>query len=286
MASNIKARDIIVDIGVGSGVQALSLIALSSGKPTVKCVDINQRALRFTKLNFEWNNFDEPTLLLGDINQPFGRIFESDDEPKPWKTLLSNSVTCIVSNPPFLPVPIHNPTILSRYGSFSSGGLTGEEFFESLVKLASEVLDRSDPSATLAVVSEFMNPQGDFDLRLSSWWGDGGPARALFFTNEQAISAATYAQRRADSAEEKIEWEQHLHQQCINHISPGLLFMKRRGKTGHYETPRAEKNTDEETLVDMTHCLVPKTTEGSIWTPTNIYARSFTRQNILEFLHP
>jgi len=286
MASNIKARDIIVDIGVGSGVQALSLIALSSGKPTVKCVDINQRALRFTKLNFEWNNFDEPTLLLGDINQPFGRIFESDDEPKPWKTLLSNSVTCIVSNPPFLPVPIHNPTILSRYGSFSSGGLTGEEFFESLVKLASEVLDRSDPSATLAVVSEFMNPQGDFDLRLSSWWGDGGPARALFFTNEQAISAATYAQRRADSGEETIEWEQHLHQQCINHISPGLLFMKRRGRTGHYETPRAGKKTDEETLVDMTHCLVPKTTEGSIWTPTNIYARSFTRQNILEFLHP
>ncbi|MGK3735169.1 MAG: polypeptide subunit release factor methylase [Bacillariaceae sp.] len=284
----IGASDSIIDIGTGSGVQALSLIARSSGKTNVKCVDINKRALRITRLNFEWNNFDEPTLLLGDINQPSGRIFESDDDdPKPWKELFGNSVTYIVSNPPFLPVPINNPTISSRYGVFSCGGLTGEEFLESLVRLASDVLDRTNPSATLAVVSEFMNPQGDFDRHLSSWWSDsGGPAEALLLTNEQAISATTYAQRRADSTEEAIEWEEHLKQMGINHISPGLLFLKRNRNGGQNATPLvAEENTREDsTFVDIKNCLVPKSTEGSIWTPTNQFARNFTRSSLVEFL--
>ena len=285
-ALDIGASDSIIDIGTGSGVQALSLIARSSGKTNVKCVDINKRALRITRLNFDWNNFDEPTLLLGNINQPFGTIFEcdNDDDPKSWKELFGNSVTYIISNPPFLPVPINNPTISSRYGWFSSGGLTGEEFLESLVRLASNVLDRTNPSATLAVVSEFMNPHGDFDLHLSSWWsGGGGPAEALLLTNEQAISATTYAQRRADSAEETIEWEKHLKQMSINHISPGLLFLKRKRKDA---TPLvAKENTREDNmLVDVKHRLVPKSSEGSIWTPTNQFARNFTRSSIVEFL--
>ena len=261
----------------------MSLIARSSGKTKVKCVDINKRALRVTKLNFEWNNFDEPTLVLGNINNPSGRIFESGATPKPWKKLLGKSATYLVSNPPFLPVPVHDPIISSRYGLFSSGGSTGEEFFESLVRLASGVLDRHDPSATLAVVSEFMNPNGDFDLRLSSWWSDGDPAVALLLTNEDALGASAYAQRRADSAEETAQWEQHLQQEDIESISPGLMFLKRKPNICDTK-PREDEFTGENThVVDLTHRLVPKTTEGSIWTPTNRNARTFTRHHIAEF---
>jgi len=244
--------------------------------------------LRFTRFNFEWNGFDKPTLVLGNINEPSGRAYdESGATPKPWKELLGNSATYIVSNPPFLPVPVHEVEISSRYGLFSSGGSTGEEFFENLVRLASGVLDRDDPSATLAVVSEFMNPDADFDLRLSSWWDDVGSARALLLTNEVALSATVYAQRRADDLEEASQWEEHLRREGITSVSPGLAFLKRNPMICR-STPGSQDNSDSSVkddgrIVELTHYLVPKTHEGSIWTPTNHCARSFTRHQLEEF---
>jgi methylase of polypeptide subunit release factors len=252
----------------------LSLVARSSGKTKVKCVDINERALRFTKFNFEWNDFEEPTLILGNINSSSGRIFNTEATPQLWKELLGESTTYILSNPPFLPVPVDDDAISSRYGLFSSGGSTGEEFFQTLVRLSSVVLDRQDLSATLAVVSEFMNPNVDFGLRLSSWWNDGGPAQALLFTNEDALDASVYAQRRADSSKEASQWEQHLQQEGITSVSPGLMFLKR----------NPNKEITDSYSVDINQFLVPKTSEGSIWTPTNLDAREFTRYNLKDFL--
>eukprot|EP00536_Pseudo-nitzschia_multiseries_P000966 jgi/Psemu1/282692/fgenesh1_pg.12_\ len=308
---HVKEHDCILDIGCGSGIQALSLVArLSSetttaaAKPEVKCVDINQRALRVTKLNFEWNDFEAPTLIHGNINTPSARIYAESEGPspslqtsndKPWTKLLGkSSVNYLLSNPPFLPVPVQDPTISSRYGLFSSGGSTGEEFFESLIRLARDVLDENDPSATLAVVSEFMNPGRDFGRRLSSWWGsnddgDGvaSSARALLLTNENALDAAEYAQRRADSAGEALQWEEHLDNNSIRFVSPGLMFLRRnhspRRSTIRPEEDAAPGAEHIATAVDLHHVVVPKTREGSIWTPTNSVGREFTRVHIEQF---
>lgn len=282
---HLKDDDIIVDIGCGSGIQALCLAARSSGKANVKCVDINERALRVTRFNFEWNNFDAPTLILGNINSPAGRIFETEEKPKAWKELLGESTTYLVSNPPFLPVPVHDHKISSRYGLFSSGGANGEEFFQSLIRLASASLDRHNPSATLAVVSEFMNPDVNFGLRISSWWNDVDPAQALLLTNEEALDASVYANRRADSSEEASKWEHHLHQEGIMSISPGLMFLKRNQNTCGTIVQKETKNLIHYIhIVNATHYFVPKTSEGSIWTPTNFDARNFTQPHIKKFL--
>jgi len=243
----------------------------STGNPKVTCVDINERALRFTRFNFEWNNFDKPTLILGNINSGSGRLCGIDSPPKLWKDLLGDSTTYMLSNPPFLPVPVHDDTISSRYGLFSSGGSSGEEFFQSLVRLSSDVLTRENPAATLAVVSEFMNPSADFGLRLSSWWSSPDSARAILFTNEEALDASTYAQRRADSPTEALEWEEHLQREGIESVSPGLLFLKRSPLT---------KDTHS---VNCSQFLVPKTSEGSIWTPTNADGRDYTRRHLKNF---
>lgn len=270
---HVKDTDSIVDFGCGSGIQALSLVAQSSEHPKVTCVDINQRALRFTKFNFEWNNFEEPTLILGNINSSSGRLFKPEAPSKPLKELLGQSTTYILSNPPFLPVPVDDGTISSRYGLFSSGGSTGEEFFQSLVRLSSAILDRKDPDATLAVVSEFMNPNIDFGHRLSSWWNERDPAQALLFTNEDALDAGLYAHRRADNSQEASRWEEHLRREGITCVSPGLLFLKR---------SRTEKSEDSR-AVEVNQYLVPKTPEGSIWTPTNTKARDFTQHYLSDF---
>jgi methylase of polypeptide subunit release factors len=266
--------DTIVDIGTGSGIQALSLAELSNNKGVkVKSVDINKRALRVTKLNFDLNGLQEPDLILGNINEPVGRLYvpETDElkEEQSWMNLLG-SATLIVSNPPFLPVPADDPVISKRYGWFSSGGSTGEEFLKSLIGLSSSILDPQNSS--LGIVSEFMNPEDNFENRLSSWWGDK-PAEAILFSNQHALDATTYASRRANDDDEVNRWQKHLESQGIDQISPGFLFLKRKKCS-------SIAGDDDDSNIKVTHYLVPKTEEGSIWTPTNKNARVFTR-NIL-----
>lgn len=261
----------IVDIGTGSGIQALSVAAASSAGIHVTCVDINQRALRFAELNFDWNGMEEPTLILGDIQDQACRIYNSKDDrcitALTWQEALGQP-DMILANPPFLPVPVHDAEISKRYGWFSSGGSSGEVILQRIIQLASETLSSS--SGTLAVVSEFMNPQTEFKNRFQSWWEStiGGPAQAILLTNENPMGAQTYAQRRADSDKEIGRWEKHLQSEQITHISPGLLFVQKR-------------ITGEGGNLQFSQYLVPKTAQGSVWTPTNQNAREFT-QNILE----
>lgn len=304
-----SGHDTIVDVGTGSGIQALTLAARCQQQnvdddvalPVIKCVDINPRALRLTKLNFEWNGFTVPDMFIGNIIEGVGRRFESTDETtrplQSWTDLLGTpSTTFLVSNPPFLPVPIDDPVISERYGLFSSGGSSGEVFLKNLVALASEILATDeDSSSTMAIVSEFMNPNRDFHQRLEGWWSRSKNnqsnrrlrAKAILFTNQDAVDSATYAQRRADSPIETIRWKEHLANERITSISPGFLFLKCRGRvmdnqsdddcddSAHVTVPLSSSTTN---IVDFVHCLVPKTDEGSIWTPHNLYCRKITQQ--------
>jgi methylase of polypeptide subunit release factors len=262
----------IVDFGTGSGIQALTmaLVCGGGGDANVTCVDINPRALRLTRLNFGWNGMKEPTLILGDVSESTGRIYNNDaNMTLSWRQILGQP-TMILANPPFLPVPVQDSVISKRHGLFSSGGASGEIVMQRIVELASESLSSS--SGTLAIVSEFMNPNTDFRHRLAEWWGDfddGRPAKAILFTNEQAMDAEIYAQRRADSEMEVGRWKRHLEDEKITHISPGLLFVRKAGGKGGLE---------------FSQYLVPKMEQGSIWTPTNRYAREYTR-DVLDSLH-
>ena len=251
----------IVDIGSGSGIQALSMAALSAGGSpvSVTSIDINPRALRFTGLNFEWNGLLRPKLVWGDIT----------DQNIPWEDILNNPTT-ILANPPFLPVPVQDPVISKRYGLFSSGGSSGEIILERIIVLASKAL--SEKSGTLAIVSEFMNPRSDFPLRLEHWWGTstGRSGQALMFVNENPLDAETYAIRRADSEAEVDQWRKHLQQERITEISPGLLFIKAQSFSS--------KNSPSE--LKFSQYLVPKTAQGSIWTPTNLNARKYIKKII------
>jgi methylase of polypeptide subunit release factors len=253
----------IVDIGSGSGIQALHLAARSIEffSASVTSIDINPRALELTQLNFEWNGLQSPRLILGDITKPFGRIYNTDEESS-WEEIMEDA-TMILANPPFLPVPIQDPVISKRYGLFSSGGATGDIVVERIVQLASKTLSSS--SGTLAIVSEFMNPQSGFPLKLQSWWSARSSAHAVLFTNKDPMDAETYAIRRADSQMEVEQWMLHLNRESISNISPGLLFVN------------CKDGPDE---LRFSHHLVPKTDEGSLWTPTNRKARKFT-QDIL-----
>ena len=257
----------IVDIGTGSGVQALSMASnCNLGEVDVTCVDINPRALRLARLNFRWNGMKEPRLVIGDIQAPVANLYSEDKRTLSWQEALEHP-DMILANPPFLPVPIQDAEISKRYGWFSSGGASGDAVLHRIIALASETLSTS--SGKLAIVSEFMNPKSEFPQRLQEWWGNAGSAKAFLFTNEHAMGAETYAERRADSTAEIERWKKHLESEKITHISPGLLFLKMTSVKG-------------DRTLEFSHFLVPKTSQGSIWTPTNRDAREYT-QNIMNY---
>jgi methylase of polypeptide subunit release factors len=274
------SRDVIVDIGTGSGIQALALAESSNDNGVrVKCVDINKRALRITKLNFDWNWLHAPEFILGNIMSPGGQVYLPDTdhlkEQLPWKQLLG-SPTLIVSNPPFLPVPVDDPVISKRYGFFSSGGSTGEEFLKSLIGLGSSILDFD---GTIGIVSEFMNPNYGFESRLASWFENDFLTDAILFSNQHPLDARTYATRRANDSKEVYRWINHLDAQSIHQVSPGFLFLKRSSRT---ETQNGRDPDGGDITIKFAHYLVPKTIDGSIWTPTNQSARNFTRTILYE----
>ena len=274
----------ILDLGTGSGIQALIAQATTQA-PHVTCVDVNRRALLLAKLNFEWNRQDDESLhlvlVLGDLREDQGQRLMVDAvngsttlsiTPESWSELLVPP-TLMLSNPPFLPVPDDDAVIHNRHGWFSSGGPSGEDLLQIVVELSSAILPEH---GTLAIVSEFMNPHL-VGKRIQEWWGRGcsdsevvtAAATGVLFTNQAPIDASIYAQRRADTSDEEDIWKQHLEREGITHISPGLLFLRKSAEGG---------------TLQLQQELVPKTTQGSIWTPTNQEAVDFTRDHLRQVL--
>lgn len=282
----------ILDFCTGSGVQALSILkALEASHPnsTATCVDLNDRALRFTKFNAIFNRISpdrikcvRADLLSGQILQSRYTNFPRSDGTPLNDVLAKNSYDIITANPPFIPVPTYTvlstkdeliSSISKRYGLFSSGGSSGEEVLQKIVELAPLLLQ--EKYGLLAVVSEFMNPPHDknYDKSLIenilSWWrsssSDSMSAVGVLFTNQFPVFDEVYASRRADDEAERHMWKKHLEDRGIKCISPGLLYIQSGLKEG------SEKLCMELRLVPRSSNL------GSIWTPYNFKAIEFTK---------
>jgi hypothetical protein len=196
----------------------------------------------------------------------------------PLPSLLQDrSVDLLLANPPFIPVPPHDDGIAHRYGMFSSGGPDGLVVVRAILQLAARVL-RDDDHATLAMVSEFGNPSvatatalllpvsrpddnndNDDNGDIDDWTRTRKTMTGLLCTNEMPVSAETYAARRADSEEEFGIWNNHLERMGIRTVSPGLLYLRR----------CQTRNRGGDSTNSIPHYLVPKTAQGSIWTPSN-----------------
>jgi len=308
----------IIDVCTGSGVQAIASL-LVHDKANAICVDVNPRALRFTAWNAALNGIschigsqesdrssqNRMTLVLGDLLENKGRVWTFDNnidlvsksswEPLPTllfqvanrgegASLSQKMFDLLTANPPFLPVP--SSVEKSRHGLFSAGGDSGELVLAATVRLASYVL--RPQGGTLAIVSEFfLEDHGSSHAlleRIQDWWRRPSDAtrtspyvtptmRGLLLTNEYPIDAETYAQRRSDSVKEVDIWKEHLERQNIAFASPGFFF----ARTG----PPAKEGAAN---CELFHELVPKSSWGSIWTPSNEEALHFTRSRYIQYL--
>ena len=144
-----------------------------------------------------------------------------------------------------------------------------------IIELSAECWSCSSSEGRMAIVSEFMNPDSTFSRKLGGWWRNGGnpKAEAFLFSNQQPLSADEYSSRRADSEEETERWNRHLEQEKISTVSPGMLYVH----------CFSSSNSSENELTIHLH-LVPKSDQGSVWTPTNEKAQLCTQQVLDSFM--
>lgn len=208
---DLRAVDTLLDVCTGSGVQALSCL-MASKCQTAVCVDINQRALRFTAFSAALNGLsDAITLVQGDLLQGTGCLFTDTTggqlkagTPTDMqlvdllhdlrrKSSTSSKYGMLTANPPFLPVPesafITGPQenvsksaianrVAARHGLFSAGGSSGEAVLAAILELSNTLLV---DGAIAAVVSEFFfrnnndegsTPSDALLRRLHAYWTD------------------------------------------------------------------------------------------------------------------
>ncbi|GFH56949.1 hypothetical protein CTEN210_13425 [Chaetoceros tenuissimus] len=272
----------LIDFCSGSGIQALStLMTLKYIDPCASaiCVDINKRALRFTKFNSLFNGMEDSRIntvhadLCDESLISKENILSISEERKPY-----NTFDMILCNPPFIPTPRNvgdevSEGINKRYGQFSTGGSSGDDVLRRVVQISGKLLRKDQ--GLLAIVSEFMNPpisnddygKDDVIEKIREWWDKDVDAKGILFTNEFPLSAIEYARRRAVDSDEFNTWMENLDSHGIERVSPGLLYIKTL-----VDSPCGKK-------IHAIPKIVPHDKKlGSIWSPHNFRAIQFTEE--------
>eukprot|EP00929_Paragymnodinium_shiwhaense_P038166 TRINITY_DN20219_c0_g1_i1.p1 TRINITY_DN20219_c0_g1~~TRINITY_DN20219_c0_g1_i1.p1 ORF type:complete len:888 (-),score=128.75 TRINITY_DN20219_c0_g1_i1:238-2901(-) len=148
----------VLDLCCGSGIQGI--VALRYYAQQATFVDLNPRAVRFTKLNALMNGVADRVVGIH-----HGALYEALPQG-------AGPYDAIVANPPFVPNPLG---IASGAGAmFGDGGDTGEGVLAGIVHGAPRVLA---PGGRVATVSMAPNVE-EMPQRLQGWFqsGSGGAA--------------------------------------------------------------------------------------------------------------
>ena len=138
-----QVADNLLDLCCGSGVQGL---VASRYSVRVVAVDLNPRAVRFSRFNAQLNGVQNYDVRLGDLYEPVGQ----------------ERFDVILANPPFVPSP--------EMGlKFRDGGVRGESVLRDIITGAGQHLNTD---GRLCVVTDLVDASR-YPEKLTSWWGDG-----------------------------------------------------------------------------------------------------------------
>lgn len=155
-----------LDLCCGSGIQALVAAGYSD---EVVGVDLNPRAVRFSRFNAALNGIHHARFLQGNLFEPVrGMTFER-----------------ILANPPFVPQPDSAPRLLYR-----DGGPTGESLLSRLFREGPAHLAEG---GLLSITTDLINLAG-LEERIRAWGEGATPPLDVLVLVERALPIAAYAE--------------------------------------------------------------------------------------------
>jgi hypothetical protein len=208
-----RSVDATLDLGTGSGIQAL----LAAGHSRqVTAVDCSPRSIEFAKFNAGLNGVAGCEFLQGDMFEPVrGRKFD-----------------LVVSNPPFAITPS------VRY-LYRDSGRKLDDFCRNLVRQAAEFLREG---GLFQMCCDWVHLAGqDWKKRLAEWFD--GCGCDVWILRSDTRSAADYARVWIRDTEHETEeasarlfrdWISHYEAQGVEAVSTGLIAMRRAGGRAHW----------------------------------------------------
>ncbi|WP_257462320.1 methyltransferase [Archangium lipolyticum] len=154
-----------LDLCCGSGIQAL---VASRYSEEVLGVDLNPRAVRFSRFNAALNGIRNARFVQGDLFEPVRGV----------------SFDRILANPPFVPQPPSVARLLYR-----DGGPTGEDILRRLFQEGPRHLTEG---GMLSITTDLINLDG-LEERIRTWT-EGTPTLDVLVLVEKALPIASYAE--------------------------------------------------------------------------------------------
>jgi SAM-dependent methyltransferase len=197
--------DSVLDLGTGSGVQAL---CAGRHARRVVAVDVNPRALEYTELNAALNGITNVECREGDI-------FDLPD---------SAEFDLVVCNPPYVISP--DTSFILR-----DGGLAGDSFCERLVRRVPGYL--KEGGLALVLVGWVVR-DGDWTAPLRSWVEDSGcDALLLHFVTQDPLAYAADWNEGLRSDEDAYaaaldRWLDYFRELEIEALAWGVVVLRRR----------------------------------------------------------
>ena len=211
--------DDLLDLCCGSGVQG---IVASRYARRVVAVDINPRAIRFTRFNAQLNG-----VLHHEVRQ--GSLYD---------VVEGQRFDAILANPPFVPSPEANL-------KFRDGGATGENILRAIVQGAPAHLA---PEGRLAIVTDLVDVP-TYEEKLASWLpGVHGTGTILTTADRDEIlfsvphCHAPFSQSFADYNRELDRWVDNFRQARLEAVNFGYILLWLRPEAGLDLTTRTIHN--------------------------------------------
>ena len=206
-ATPTSAVGSVLDLGTGSGVQALSQVSCAH---QVVATDVHQRALFFAAATFQAANAAVEILHGPWFSPVAGRQFDR-----------------IVANPPFVVGP---PEVSHVYRD------SGLDLDGATRKVASESVNHLNPGGTAHLLGSWVHlTDQPWQARVASWLPDTGVS--AWVLQRDVVDVAHYVgtwlkdessdPRSATGKQKTIAWLQHFHQAKVRAVGFGFIAIKR-----------------------------------------------------------
>ena len=193
----------VLDLCCGSGIQGILQAAYAK---KIVGVDVNPRAIRFSRFNAALNQYSNCEFIQGDLYDPI-------------KTM---QFDYILANPPFVPTIHPEKQLLYRDCNHH-----GEIVLQKIISKASAHLR---PQGKVFIVSDFINVE-KYEETLKHWWGNRGAM--MMVLSKPPFNILQYAkghiapyQPFEQYEKELMDWMDILSTPNICSISNGMIFIE------------------------------------------------------------